>query len=156
MDRVRTHAPAGGEPIEALDHELRRLMWLEHKRMGQVLAEHNLTVPQFYVLVNLSRRENGCPIGDLATNLSQSNATMTGIIDRLEVERLVVRTRGAETDRRKVMVQVTPKGRSLLERAKNTRRESIRRALVRFPARDLETFVRLLGTYLVELENEAK
>jgi DNA-binding MarR family transcriptional regulator len=156
MDNVRTHTPAATEPLEALDLGLRRLMWLEQKRLAQILAEYSLTVPQFFVLVNLVHRGNGCTIGDLANNLSQSNATMTGIIDRLEAERLAVRTRGGETDRRKVMVQVTAKGRALLERAKNTRRESMRRSLVAFPAHDLQTFVRLLDTYLFELEKVAK
>lgn len=146
--------PTAVEPIETLDYGLRRLMWLEQKRMAQVLAEHNLTVPQFFVMVNLVHGGQGCTIGDLAVKLSQSNATMTGIIDRLESERLVARTRGGEADRRKVMVQVTPKGKNLLERAKNTRRESTRRALNIFPPNDLEVFARLLNTYLSELEKE--
>jgi DNA-binding MarR family transcriptional regulator len=154
MDTLRTDAPATSEPLEALDYGLRRLMWIEQKRMAQVLGEHNLTVPQFFVLVNLAHGESGCTIGDLASKLSQSNATMTGIIDRLEGERMVVRTRGGETDRRKVMVQVTHRGRSVLERAKSTRRENIRRALMGFPPSDLETFAHLLNMYLVELEKE--
>jgi DNA-binding MarR family transcriptional regulator len=154
MDALRTDMPAPSEPMEALDYGLRRLMWLEQKRMAKVLGEHNLTVPQFYVLVNLVHGEQACTIGGLASQLSQSNATMTGIVDRLETEHLVVRTRGGETDRRKVTVQVTHRGRSLLERAKTTRRESIRRALIGFPARDLVTFVRLLDTYLVNLEKD--
>jgi MarR family transcriptional regulator, organic hydroperoxide resistance regulator len=154
MERVITDAAAANEPLEALDYGLRRLMWLEQKRLTQVLGEHNLTVPQFFVLINLVRGEEGCTIGDLASKLSQSNATMTGIIDRLEGERLVARTRGGETDRRKVMVQVTARGRSLLERAKNTRRENIQRALSGFPPQDLETFAQLLNTYLLELEKE--
>jgi DNA-binding MarR family transcriptional regulator len=154
MDTLRTGVPATSEPLEALDFGLRRLMWLEQKRMAQVLGEHNLTVPQFLVLVNLVHGEPACTIGDLASKLSQSNATMTGIIDRLEGEHLVVRTRGGETDRRKVTVQVTHRGQSLLERAKNTRRESIQRALIGFPAPDLEIFARLLNSYLVNLEKE--
>lgn len=154
MDTLRTDAPTAIEPQEVLDLGLRRLTWFEHKRMAQVLAEHSLTIPQFYALVNLAHCDRGCTIGDLAGKLAQSNATMTGIVDRLEGDHLVVRTRGGETDRRKVMVEVTHKGRHLLERAKNTRRESIRRALAVFAADDLETFARLLNAYLVELEKE--
>lgn len=154
MVTLRTNQPPPGEPLEALDYGLRRLMWMEQKRMAQILGEHNLTVPQFLVLVSLVHGDGGCTIGDLASNLSQSNATMTGIVDRLEGERLVSRTRGSEVDRRKVMVQVTQRGRNLLERAKNTRRENIRRALVGFPAQDLVTFAQLLNTYLIELEKE--
>lgn len=155
MHHTRTNPHTTGEPIEVLDHHLRRLMWLEQKRMAQVLAEHNLTVPQFLVLVNLAHYEQGRTIGDLANQLFQSNATMTGIVDRLEIDRLVSRTRGGEVDRRKVMVQVTAKGRALLERANVTRREQIRHALIGFPPHDIEIFSRLLDTYISELEKES-
>ncbi len=155
MHTTRAASRAIEEPIELLDQGLGRLMWLEQKRMGQVLAEHNLTVPQFLVLINLVHGEQTCTIGDLANKLFQSNATMTGIIDRLEKEHLVTRTRGSEEDRRKVTVQVTAKGRSLLERATMTRREQMQRALAGFPPRDLELFVRLLTTYIGELEKES-
>ncbi len=155
MHTSRTTPRATDEPIERLDQGLGRLVWLEQKRMGQVLAEHNLTVPQFLVLINLAHGEPACTIGDLANKLFQSNATMTGIIDRLEKERLVTRTRGSEQDRRKVTVQVTPKGRTLLERARVTRRERMQQALAGFPPRDIELFVRLLNTYISVLEKES-
>jgi MarR family transcriptional regulator, organic hydroperoxide resistance regulator len=142
------------DPVELLDQGLRRLMWLEQKRLGHLLAEYELTGPQFFVLVHLVHRDRGCRIGDLASRLFQSNATMTGIIDRLETERLVLRTRGGESDRRKVMVQVTSKGRILYERAKQSRQETFRRALTQFPARDIHLFLRLLNAYLKELDKD--
>ncbi len=80
---------------------------------------------------------------------------MTGIVDRLELDRLVVRNRGAEEDKRKVMVQLTSKGKHLLEKATNSRREQTRRALANFPPHELETFLRLLDIYLNELEKES-
>jgi DNA-binding MarR family transcriptional regulator len=155
MHTIRTLPRATDEPIELLEQGLGRLMWLEHKRLGQVLAEHNLTVPQFLVLINLARGEHSCTIGDLATKLFKSNATMTGIIDRLEKEHLVTRTRGGEQDRRKVVVQVTPKGRTALERARVNRREQMRQALADFNPQDIENFVRLLTAYMNELEKES-
>ncbi len=147
--------PATGDSVEALEHGLRRLMWIEQKRMEHLLHAHDLTVPQFLVLINLVHVEEGCAIGDLANRLFQSNATMSGIIDRLELEQLVARTRGGEEDRRKVMVQVTPKGRALLEKASHSRHEQMRRALEHFGSNDLETFARLLDSYIHALEKES-
>ncbi len=157
MHIIQTVPHVTDEPIERLEQGLGRLMWLEQKRMAQVLAAHNLTVPQFLVLINLEHgaHTQACTIGDLANRLFQSNATMTGIIDRLEKEHLVTRTRGGEEDRRKVMVHVTAKGRALLERARLTRREQMQRALVSFPPHDIELFVRLLSAYITALEKES-
>lgn len=52
-------------------------------------------------------------IGELARRVSLSQATVTTIIDRLEVKELVVRYR-SEVDKRKVILQVTEKGTDLL------------------------------------------
>lgn len=52
-------------------------------------------------------------IGELARRVSLSQATVTTIIDRLEVKELVVRYR-SEVDKRKVILQVTKEGEKLL------------------------------------------
>ncbi len=156
MQTLRPALQETPTPLEALDQGLRRLMWLEQKRFGQILAEHKLTVPQFLVLVNLIHAEHGCPMSDLADKLFQSNATMTGIVDRLVAEKLVVRTRGGESDRRRVLVQLTPKGRTQLERANLTRREQVRHALAKLPPEDVAIFARSLNAYLDELEKESE
>ncbi len=155
MNTRQIDAELSTQPIDLLEHNLRRLMWIEQKRMGQLLAEHNLTVPQFFALVNLAHHEDGVAMGDLASRLSQSNATMSGIIDRLQLVGLVERKEREDSDRRKIKVQLTPKGRGLLERAKSTRRASFQRALAKFPARDITAFVRLLDAYLGELEKDS-
>ena len=59
-----------------------------------------------------------------------------------------------ESDRRKVVVQLTPKGRAQVERADLLRRERIRHALAKLLPHDLEVFARLLNTYLDALEKE--
>ncbi len=143
------------DAVDAFEHGLRRLMWLEQKRMDRMLQEHRLTVPKFLVLVALAHGQAGCPIGDLAEMLFQSNATMTGIVDRLEAEGLVARKRGEEEDRRKVMVKLTHKGRALLAKAGESRRLLTRRAVANFSPGELETFVGLLERYVSELQKES-
>lgn len=139
---------------EVLEHSLQRLMWTEQKRLTQRLTEHDLTLPQFLVLVSIHRRGSGCPIGVLADEMFQSHPTMTGIVDRLQEARLVVRERVDPDDRRRVVVNLTREGRQLFERARAARRERVRRALALFSARDRREFLRLLTIYLDALEKE--
>ncbi len=152
MDITQTERTA--DASEALEYDLRRLMWFEQKRMDKLLQQHDLTVPKFLVMINLLHRGEGCAIGDLANTLFQSHATMTGIVDRLEFEGLVTRSRESKEDRRKVTVQLTPKGKELLKRAFESRRRQTKRLLANFPPHELETFVRLLDSYLTELQKE--
>ncbi|MDE3089370.1 MAG: MarR family transcriptional regulator [Chloroflexota bacterium] len=141
---------------EIIEHALRRLMWMEQKRLTQLLSEHGLTLPQFIVLTTIHMRGKGCPIGTLADEMFQSYPTMTGIVDRLEDAKLVARERGNTEDRRKVVVTLTEAGRHILDRARSARRESMRRALAHFSATDRRDFLRLLRVYLDALEKESE
>ncbi len=140
---------------EVLEHSLQRVMWTEYKRLTQLLTEHALTLPQFLVLVSVHRRGSGCPIGVLADEMFQSHPTMTGIVDRLQEAKLVVRERVDPDDRRRVVVNLTREGRQLFERSRAARRERVRRALNLFSAKDRKEFLRLLNIYLGALEKEA-
>jgi DNA-binding MarR family transcriptional regulator len=140
--------------FEILEQSLQRVMWTEHKKLEQMLTEHDLTLPKFLVLASLIRRGGACPIGQLADDLFQSSPTMTGIVDRLVNDRLVQREREQVDDRRKVTVTLTPQGKQLLARARAARSERMRRALNYFSARDRKEFLRLLTVYMVALEKE--
>jgi len=83
------------------------------KRMAAFLEAHHLTTtPQFYVLKTLSERDGRCTIGEIARAHHLTNATMTGLIGRLETFQppLVERVPG-EQDRRQVVVRLTEAGR---------------------------------------------
>lgn len=70
-----------------------------------LVREFGLTGPQIIILRELS--ESGeVPVGALASAVSLSQATVTGILDRLEKRNLVQRRRD-EVDKRRVMVRVT-------------------------------------------------
>jgi DNA-binding MarR family transcriptional regulator len=144
------------DEYEDMEHALQRLIWTEHKKFAQLLDHHALSLPRFLVLFSIKRRGAGCPIGKLAEEMYQSYATMTDIVDRLEDQKLVVRDRIDPKDRRKVMVDLTPTGHNLLERANQARRERMVRALASFSAEDRRHFLRLLNTFLEALEKESE
>ena len=73
---------------------------------SRVLYKHyGLTGPQLVVLQEIANQDDITP-GCLAKAVSLSQATVTGILERLEKRGLIARRR-SETDRRKVLVQTT-------------------------------------------------
>ena len=88
-----------------------RLVLDGEKLLAGQLAEHGLTPPQFYVLKTLSEHGGHCPIGQIARLHGLTNATMTGLVKRLEALEppLVVRETNRH-DRRSVNVVMTPAG----------------------------------------------
>lgn len=81
------------------------------KRLFAHLAAHRLTPPQFYVLKTLSEHGGRCRIGQIAKEHHLTNATMTGLIKRLEAMNppLVCREQ-SDSDGRSVDVMLTPEG----------------------------------------------
>ena len=74
-----------------------------------------LTTPQLLVLRSVGPRHD-VSLGEIANDLSLSQATVTTLVDRLEAHSLVARKRSAE-DKRRVHVRLTARGRDVLERA---------------------------------------
>jgi DNA-binding MarR family transcriptional regulator len=67
------------------------------------------TLPKFDVMAALERDPDGLTMTELSRFLMVSNGNVTGIVDRLVAEGLVVR-RAHEQDRRSTFVRLTPKG----------------------------------------------
>jgi len=76
-------------------------------------------------LTALAAFASGSPIDRLATSLGLSHSRLVRIIDRLEADGHVTRTRGA-ADRRAVLVALTPAGRALAGRITAARLEVLR------------------------------
>jgi DNA-binding MarR family transcriptional regulator len=81
----------------------------ESRRITKELARRvDLTGPQLTVLKVLEGLGD-LSLSDLSDRIRAQNSTVTGIIDRMEREGLVVRTRSTE-DRRVVRIKLTEKG----------------------------------------------
>jgi DNA-binding MarR family transcriptional regulator len=70
---------------------------------------HQTTLPRFDVLAALYRRRDGVTMSELSRMLLVSNGNATTVVDRLEKDGLVLRT-PSTTDRRSVVVALTPEG----------------------------------------------
>ena len=130
----------------AFDRIVETLIFLytESRRLTKEEArKHDLTGPQLSVIKLLAG------IGDLSlTELSESmqtkNSTVTGIIDRMENAGLVRRIR-SETDRRVVMIRLTPKGRTLAGSIPIEPMQAFRRALETLTGPEQKTLLKILS-----------
>ncbi len=94
-----------------------------------LMQQVGLTAPQLATLQAVGRLQ---PItaGALAKSIHLSQATLTGILSRLETRKLVSRTRSS-SDRRTVVVELAEDGRLVLESAPSLLKDRFRRELLK-------------------------
>ena len=104
-----------------LAEALTRASWRLKRTSMKELAPLGLTFAQSRVLRILARRGEPVRIGDIAARFEVAPRSATSMIDSLETMGLVER-RADPTDRRSVLVGLTPEGLALLERMSSLRR----------------------------------
>src|SRR5262245_35709714 len=108
-----------GRPAEVTFRELLHTLGLVERVMQPYFAQFGISGSQWGVLRNLYRAEQegmpGLRLTDLSERLLIRPPSVTGVVDRLERGRLVVRD-GSPTDLRSKRVALTRQGRQLVER----------------------------------------
>lgn len=94
---------------------LRRVIRATDLHSKYLAKTTGLTAPQI-LLLQAVRDKSQVTIGELAQDVSLSQATVTTILDRLEKRELVYRVRST-SDKRKVHAHLTPLGSETLEKA---------------------------------------
>ncbi len=122
---------------------LRRITRAIDLHSRRLVQDYSLTGPQLLILQMISKQDEA-PIGNLAQQVNLSNATVTGIIDRLEKRGLVERVRGVR-DRRQVIVRGTEKGREILAEAPPPLQEEFVRALKSLPPERQDQILKCLN-----------
>ncbi len=109
------------------------------RKYNNKCLEHGVTAPQSFVLFDLLDNE-GTSIKDIAARVQLDSSAVTGVVDRLFKEGLVIRQEDP-TDRRSLNVSLTPRGQVLAEELLPVAREfnlSIRSLLDADKARSFE------------------
>ena len=88
---------------------LRAVRVIEVDLRRRLRTQFGETLPRFDVMAALARQTTGMTMTEISRFLMVSNGNVTGIIDRLVTEGLVVRIANAQ-DRRATLVRLTPKG----------------------------------------------
>jgi DNA-binding MarR family transcriptional regulator len=94
---------------------LRRIIKSLQDYSQKVSSHFGITGPQLWVVKTIYEN-GGLSLGELSKRMYLNPSTITGVVDRLEKRRYVLRDR-SEKDRRVVKVQLTPKGNRLAKRA---------------------------------------
>lgn len=88
---------------------------IENEVREKLREEFDTTLPRFDVMAALHRAEAGLRMSDLSSELRVSNGNVTGIVDRLVADGLIVRV-PVDNDRRAMIVRLTNAGRELFQR----------------------------------------
>ena len=103
------------EKYEELLVSLRKVIRAIDLYSKKLSKDSGLTSPQLLVMQEINSHD-GAMVKDIANSINLSSATVTTILDRLEVKTLVVRERST-VDKRKVSVHLTPLGHEVLKSA---------------------------------------
>ena len=101
--------------IEKVLRSIRQVIRATDLHSRHVTKISGLTSSQL-ILLKVVREQTASTIGEIANTISLSQATLTSILDRLEVGGYVYRERSSQ-DKRKVQVRITEAGRELLKKA---------------------------------------
>lgn len=104
---------------------LRRVIRATDLHSRHLIKTTGLTAPQILLLQAIKKKEQ-ITIGELATSVSLSQATVTVIVDRLENRGLLTREKSAQ-DKRKVLVKLTDTGSKVLASAPTPLQEEFAR-----------------------------
>jgi len=85
---------------------------IETEIRARLRAEFETTLPRFDVLALLEPEKSGLTMGELSTRLKVTSGNVTGLVDTMEQEGLVLRKRH-RTDGRSTLIVATAKGRRL-------------------------------------------
>ena len=99
------------EEIVITLRQINRAMSIYSKSLDK---HYGLTSPQLFILHELVQADQ-IAIGEIAKKISLSQATVTDIIDRLEIKSLVTRTKN-NLDRRQVLIKITSTGKDIINK----------------------------------------
>ena len=122
-------------------------------RFGRLLRDEGLTNQQYNVLRILRREGRPLPSLEVAERLIQQVPAITGLIDRLEKQKYVVRRR-CDQDRRVIWVEITAVGLDLLARLDSSVEDLTQHLFRPLPHDQLRRLTELLDTLYSSIPDE--
>lgn len=153
-DAAPIGAAAEGPDDDSLERSilgsLRRILRAVALYSRELQRLRSLTATQLAALQQLARR-GPMSAGDLARAVAVSQATITGVLDRLERPGLIVRTRHSD-DRRRVVVELTDAGRRAVLGSTDPLHERFMTRLAVLPVRQQQEIDRALRKIVAMME----
>jgi DNA-binding MarR family transcriptional regulator len=152
VQRQLRSAPKPGRKSEPASKQRLRL-WLRLLRASRSIEAElrerlrvgfDTTLPKFDVMAALDRKPVGMTMTELSRFLMVSNGNVTGLVDRLVAEGMVVR-RPHEQDRRAIFVHLTPKGARQFAAMAKAHETWVNEILGNFGSQEAQTMLSLLN-----------
>lgn len=145
------HPDLDPSPLEVVGRAIVLGRHLEQS-VNAALEKHQLTLGQFDILATLRRHDpkGGLPPRELLKSVVLSSGGMTARLDALEEAGLIARRADAD-DRRMVKIELTAKGRKVIDAATATRFAEARASLPNLTPEELETLTGLLRRWLGQI-----
>ena len=124
------------DPSRSIGYLIRDSSRLILAKLQALLAPHDVTLSQYFVLRELWRRE-GLTQRELSDRIAIQEQSTVATIDAMEKRDLVVRVRSTR-DRRKIHIHLTDRSRALREPLLGYAAQVINTATADFPSEDLE------------------
>ena len=143
------------------DSKERLRLWIRLLRASRTIEaelrerpkkEFDTTLPRFDVMAALYRVPEGMLMSDLSRFLLVSNGNVTGIIDRLVTDKIVVRQAPAD-DRRAIIVRLTPRGLKQFTAMAKAHETWVDGLLSEFDAGEADTLIRHLDGLSSRIRN---
>ena len=131
---------------------MKKIMYTVKTLVGQQFNDVSLTGPQGMLIGTLMHYDS-MKISDLSEKLGLSNSTVSGILDRLEKQGLIERTRSKE-DRRVVYVNITPEFRKDAKERYRKLEEKFETMLSQASPEELDSIKRGLDTLQKVIERQ--
>lgn len=125
--------------VDELDRLLRTVSSIIKRRGRDILADFDITPPQFNALLIL-RNNGNLTIGELGEKMYLACSTATDLIDRMERNCLVERVRD-QNDRRVIRLHVKQKGTEMVEAVMSARLRYLSGVLEQISAEEVETMI---------------
>jgi DNA-binding MarR family transcriptional regulator len=145
------------------DNKARLRLWIRLLRASRLIeanvrerlkTQFNVTLPRFDVMAALYREPEGMLMSEISRFLMVSNGNVTGIVDRLVSDRLVVRSQ-RDGDRRTSFIRLTEKGHTLFEDMARAHQGWIDEMLQDMSIKDANELSARLKTFRSNWEGEA-
>lgn len=135
------------------DHEAELRLWLrlltcttliEGEVRSRLRDSFDVTLPRFDLMAQLDKAQNGMTLGELSQRMMVSNGNVTGLVDRL-VEQKMIERRPSPTDRRSMLVNLTPEGRKTFRTMARTHEDWIAEIFEGLTRNEMDSLMQLLA-----------
>ena len=139
-----------GSPIAKIERNMRYINGIIKHKGREILKNYAITTPQFIALQWLLE-DGDLTIGELSRKINLAFSTTTDLVDRMEKNELVERTRDTK-DRRVVRIHLLPVGRKIIREVIDQRRVYLSQVLSDVPADKVDVLDDVLELLLEKMQ----